>query len=214
VKKKQKSTGGKIVKKYKMIEIKSISKKPFCGIVHDLTVKDDHSYAVGDGIIVHNSACQTRRNTGVGVPQFSLLEDIFALTPEYIPIISDGGIKHTGDISKAMIFANAVMVARMIAGTSETPGCVYEDENGQFYKKFGGSASGEHKVSSGGRNKFVEGHMTNVPFRGKVKYILDKIREGLQSAMSYSGASNMAEYKEKVIYGEMSSGGVSESKLN
>lgn len=162
--------------------------------------------------------CQTRRNTGVGVPQFGVLEEIHERCLAYgttlPPIISDGGVKFTGDISKALIFSDAVMLGKMIAGTVETPGCVYEDENGSFYKKFGGSASGENKVAHGGRNKFVEGHMTNVPFRGKVQYILNKIKEGLQSAMSYTGSRNIAEYKENVIYGTMSSGGMSESKLN
>lgn len=165
------------------------------------------------------SCCQTRRNTGVGVPQFGVFESINESYmgvngKSLIPMISDGGVKFTGDIAKALIFADAVMLGRMVAGTSETPGCVYEDENGSFYKKFGGSASGENKVAHGDKNKFVEGHMTNVPFRGKVQYILSKIKEGLQSAMSYTGAKNMTEYKDYVIYGTMSSGGISESKLN
>ena len=165
--------------------------------------------------------CQTRRNTGVGVPQFGILEELntrfrhtHAGSVPLPPIISDGGIKFTGDIAKALIFSNAVMVGKMIAGTAETPGCVYEDENGGFYKKFGGSASGENKVAHGGKNKFVEGHMTNVPFRGKVQYILSKIKEGLQSSMSYTGVQNLPDYKTNVIYGEMSFGGASESKLN
>ena len=196
--------------KFSLQDIKENKEIEYEGVVFDLTVEDTHSYNI-EGVIVHNSACLTRSNTGVGVPQFGLLEDLSQL--ENFPLISDGGIKHTGDIAKALIFADAVMIAKMIAGTTETPGKVYEDENGSFYKKFGGSASGENKVTHGGKNRFVEGHMSNVPFRGRVKYILNKIREGLQSAMSYSGASNMDEYRAKVIYGEMTIGGSVESKL-
>lgn len=164
------------------------------------------------------SVCQTRRTTGVGVPQFGLLEDIDyqykSLDLQAPPLISDGGIKYPSDVVKALIFSNAVMVGGIIAGTTETPGHVYENEHGGLYKKFGGSASGESKVANGGSNRFVEGHMTDVPFRGKVKYILQKIQEGLKSGMSYSGANNISEFQECVIYGEMSSGGTLESKLN
>jgi IMP dehydrogenase len=183
-------------------------------------VKDLHTWGadiikvgVGPG-----SCCQTRRNTGVGVPQFGLLEDIdyqYKLADLQVPpLISDGGIKYPSDVVKALIFSNAVMVGGIIAGTTETPGHVYENEHGGLYKKFGGSASGESKVSNGGTNRFVEGHMTDVPFRGKVKYILLKIQEGLKSGISYSGANNIPEFKECVIYGEMSLGGTIESKLN
>lgn len=158
------------------------------------------------------SACLTRKNTGVGVPQFGALENIHKNCPS-IPIIADGGIKYTGDIPKALIFSNAVMLAKMLSGTAETPGCVFEDEDGTFYKRFGGSASGENKVSHAAANRFVEGHMMNIPFRGKVKYIIHKIRDAVQTAFSYSGSESMDEYHEKVIYGMMTMSGSIESKL-
>ncbi len=160
--------------------------------------------------------CQTRRNTGVGVPQLQAVKDIREMAIKEnmnLKIVADGGIKHTGDIAKALIFADAVMIGSFIAGTSETPGDVYEDVTGKFYKVYGGSASAENKVSSGKDNKFVEGMMITVPFRGHVKYLLKRIQENVQSAFSYTGANNMLEYREKVVYRIISGSGRDESKL-
>ena len=158
------------------------------------------------------SVCQTRNNTGVGVPQLQALMDIRAACP-YGKIISDGGIKTTGDIAKALKYADAVMVASMIAGTTETPGHVYENPNGEFYKVFGGSASGERKVENGGKKAFVEGMVKTVPFRGKVKFILRNIRQSLQSSFSYAGANNLLEFQRKAVLKTISGGGKSESKM-
>jgi len=142
------------------------------------------------------AACQTRQNTGVGVSQAKALNEVVSVAQ--VPVISDGGVREYGDVAKALACgADAVMVGLLFAGTIETPGRVYEDDRGNFYKVYGGSASGENKVAAGGSNSFVEGVMKVVPFRGHVKYILRGIREGLQSAMSYSGARNMKEYYTK-----------------
>lgn len=162
------------------------------------------------------SVCETRRNTGVGIPQFSALQDIDALREQEgyeFAIISDGGIVHIGDVAKAMIFADAVMVGSLIAGTSETPGKVFRDQDDQFYKVYGGSASGENKMSSGHEPQFVEGIMKAVPFRGHVKHILREVHQGLQSAFSYSGAKNLQEFQAKVKWNEISTGSRIESKI-
>jgi len=157
-------------------------------------------------------ACQTRKNTGVGVPQLSAIRDIRQAIPDIV-MISDGGIKTTGDIAKAMKYANAVMIGSFIAGASETPGNVYESPDGQFYKVFGGSASGERKVENGGKHAFVEGVVKMVPFRGHVRYLLKKIKENLQSSFSYSGANNLKEFQEKSVLIEISGGARLESKI-
>lgn len=156
--------------------------------------------------------CMTRRNTGVGVPQLYALKAIREANPD-IKIIADGGIKSTGDIAKALKYANAVMVGSFIAGTSETPGHVYESPEGKFYKVYGGSASGERKVQNGQSHKHVEGIVKMVDFRGEVKYILRKIRENLQSAFSYSGANSLTEFQKKAVLREISGGAKQESKL-
>jgi len=167
------------------------------------------------------SVCATRKNTGVGTPQFTAIQNAKKGLEKYpnVKIIADGGIKNAGDIPKAFAAgADAVMVGAVLAGTTETPGRVYPCPdtdlwNRQYYKIYGGSASGENKVSNGKEHKFVEGVMKTVPFKGKAKYILSEIIDGLKSSYSYSGASNSEEFKRKVKFEIMSSEGKEESKL-
>ena len=161
------------------------------------------------------SICQTRRNTGVGVPQFHALREVNRARREIeFSIISDGGIVHLGDIAKSLIFADAVMVGSLLAGTSETPGKVFRDNNDQFYKVYGGSASGENKEVSGQTVQFVEGVMKSVPFRGHVRHIVREIKESLQSAFSYVGAKNLAEFQQKVRWNLIEAGATRESKIS
>jgi IMP dehydrogenase len=162
------------------------------------------------------AACTTRRNTGVGVPQFSALKDIMETALQdnvTLKIISDGGIKRIGDFSKAMIYADAVMVGKFLAGTSETPGKVYRGVDDMLYKVYGGSSSGENKVSTGQKKKYVEGIMQTVPFKGHVSHILQEIKDGMQSAFSYSGASNVDEFHSRVQWEVISVGAQRESKV-
>jgi IMP dehydrogenase len=162
------------------------------------------------------SHCQTRENTGVGFPQLGALVSIKQSFLDHkidAGIIADGGIKRTGDISKALVFADAVMLGGMLAGTTETPGSVFEDSKGQFYKIMSGSASANSKLSNGQKPKFVEGMTTSVPFRGHVKYIYRKIIDGVQSSFSYVGAKNIVEFKENAELIVLSYGGMKESKL-
>jgi len=156
--------------------------------------------------------CETRKNTGVGVPQLKALREIRLGCP-HLPIIADGGIKHNGDIPKALKYANAVMVGSLISGTSETPGHVCQNENGEYYKVYGGSASGERKVENGKSNEFVEGIIKIVPFRGKVKYILRKAKDSLRSSMSYSGTGDLPTFRKKSVMVDIGSGAQAESKI-
>lgn len=169
------------------------------------------------------SCCRTRSNTGVGKPQFSAIREVsLALDAngfDNIKTIADGGISTTGDIAKALIFSDAVMVGAVLAGTTETPGRVFPVAgtnliNRQWYKVFGGSASAENKaLQTDEAPTFVEGEMKTVPFKGHAKYLLKEIDDGIRSAFSYSGAHNMTEYKAKVKYRLMSIGGKVESKI-
>ncbi len=152
------------------------------------------------------SCCTTRRNTGCGYPQLSALEEIRNLLPN-ICMISDGGIKTYGDIAKALVYADAVMIGSLFAGTSETPGHVFEDEKGHFYKVYGGSASGENKVVTGRNHQHVEGIIKKSEFRGQVKYILKSIKQNLQSSLSYVGAMNLQDFKSKAEFTDMISVG-------
>jgi len=168
------------------------------------------------------SRCLTRMKTGVGVPQFSAL-DYIRDRLDYegmndVKLIADGGIKQEGDVAKALIHADAVMVGAVLAGTSETPGNAFPEPgtnltNRTYYKMYGGSASFENKVANGQSGRFNEGEMIKVPFKGHAKYLLREVEDGLRSAFSYAGASNLTEYKKNVKWAVMSSGGKSESKV-
>ena len=171
------------------------------------------------------SVCRTRSNTGVGKPQFSAIREV-ALALEannfdHIRTIADGGITTAGDIGKALIYADAVMVGAVLAGTTETPGRVFpvagtDLTNRQWYKVYGGSASAENKSAHSENDEaptFVEGEMKIVPFKGKAKYLLREIDHGVRSTFSYSGAKTMSEYKAKVKYKRMDESGRVESKV-
>lgn len=166
------------------------------------------------------SACMTRRNTGVGVPQLSALEDAYIAKTiqkiEYnrdIKIIADGGMTSPGDIAKALKYADLVMLGGMLAGTTETPGKVFKNKNNQYYKVYMGSASGENKHSSNQETDFIEGVTDEIVFRGHVKYVLKEIKEGVQSACSYVGAKNLTEFKDKCEFIHISDGSRVESKI-
>jgi len=93
------------------------------------------------------------------------------------------------------------MVGAVLAGTTETPGEVYPDDstdlvNRTYYKMYGGSSSAQNK----GENRFVEGRVQTIPFKGHVKYILKEIKEGLQSSLSYVGARNINDFRSKVEF--------------
>lgn len=151
--------------------------------------------------------CLTRKNTGVGLPQLDCLKEIRENSPENIKIISDGGIRSVGDICKALKYSDLVMLGSFLSGTSETPGNVYKNSKDEYYKVYGGSASGESK----GQNKFVEGVMHTIPFKGKVKYILREIKQGIQSACSYVNANNLNEFKKNCELVAISGGSNKES---
>ena len=161
--------------------------------------------------------CETRRNTGVGVPQLYALQTIDETLKKEninIPRIADGGIKCVGDICKALKYSEMVMLGSMLSGYSETPGKFYQRWNNQteemeWYTLYGGSASGENK----GNDTFSEGRIKTVSLKGKVKYQLRKIEDGIRSAFSYVDAKNLKEFQEKAILKEISIGSIKESKF-
>jgi len=163
------------------------------------------------------SACETRKNASIGIPQLTAIEHsrlaIEDAGVKNVKIISDGAIKYVGDVSKALKYADGCMLGGMLSGTSETPGEVFKDENGDYYKVFMGSASGESKISNGQNSEYIEGIAKKVKIKGHVKYILKEIREGVQSTFSYVNARNIYEFRENCKFVELSSGGKTESKL-
>ena len=134
------------------------------------------------------SACTTRLDTGVGVPQLFALEQVYnAVNTQKTPvsIIADGGCSCVGDIAKALKFADMVMVGKMLAGTLESPGD-YINVGGRDKKVFYGSASFRNK----GQKKHIEGRDFLVDRKGPVESVLNKISDGLKSSFSYTGSSN------------------------
>jgi IMP dehydrogenase len=135
------------------------------------------------------SLCTTRIKTGFGVPNVTSLEEIVKVSN--VPIMADGGIRTSGDISKALaIGASNVMLGSLLAGTDESPGQILEKPNG-LYKRYRGSASLETKTAHGQAARNVEGESTVIPYKGGVKFIINGLLDGVKSALSYAGADTI-----------------------
>ncbi len=152
------------------------------------------------------SMCTTREVTGVGVPQLTALMSIYPTMRSYgIPVISDGGHKKIADICKALAFSDAVMLGGMLSGTNETPGEIHY-HNDIPYKSYRGSASKESYEAQGkvADHRTAEGESTLVRCKGSATEVLQNIKAGIKSAMSYVGAKDLNEYKRNVEFMEIS----------
>jgi IMP dehydrogenase len=191
----------------KLVNITSIEKKHYVGKVYDLTVADNHSYNI-NGIVVHNSLCTTRINTGFGVPNVTSITD--AVVHSTLPVIACGGLRTSGDIAKALALgASSVILGSMLAGTKEAPGALIERPDGLF-KRYRGAASLETKVTHGQSTRNVEGESTIVPFKGSVRFIVEGIVDGLRSALSYAGASSIDQFHPEYVV--VTNAGIAEAK--
>jgi IMP dehydrogenase len=148
------------------------------------------------------SICTTRVVTGVGMPQLSAIMAVAEVTAAAgVPLIADGGIKHTGDVAKAIAAgADTVMVGSMLAGTSEAPG---EDllRDGRRYKAYRGMGS-MGAMSGGSADRYFqedakklvpEGVEGMVAYKGPVEDVLFQMVGGLRSSMGYCGAATLGE---------------------
>lgn len=174
-------------------------------IAHGGTLKnleDSGADAVRVGI-GSGSVCSTSIQTGIGIGQVSSLLNVLysrAMGNYKIKIIADGGIKSSGDVTKAIsLGADVVMLGRMLAGTKETPGEVIK-YNGQLWKKYRGSASYGVKM----RNEFIEGEETMVAYKGTVKNVINSISDGLRSSMSYMNCLTLDELRRTETYAILS----------
>ena len=157
------------------------------------------------------SLCTTRIQTGHGVPNVTSIID--CVEGSSVPVMADGGIRNSGDIAKALsVGADCVMLGSLLAGTKESPGKIVEKGNGSLYKRYRGSASLETKSAHGQSTKHIEGESTMIPFKGSVEYILDKLTDGLKSALSYSGSKDIKEFHWKSEVMEITPSGMAESK--
>jgi len=160
------------------------------------------------------SICSTRLVTGHGIPTFQSVLDC-ANTVHDVKIIADGGIKTTGDIVKAYAAgADFVMIGSILAGTKETPGEVFLGKGGKKYKVYRGMASAAAQNAWRGKSSIPEGVSTTVPYRGSVKNLLQSIAGGIRSGLSYSGARNLEDLRNKRSFVLQSSLGQVESSTH
>ena len=156
------------------------------------------------------SICSTRLVSGHGVPTFQTIMDCVEHGCS-APIIADGGIKTSGDIVKALAAgADFVMLGSMLAGTTQSPGQVFDNGN-KKYKVYRGMASSEAQVSWRGKTSTPEGISTTIPYKGDVNTILGDLRGGIQSGMSYSGARTIRDLQAKAKFIRQTPAGQSES---
>ncbi len=172
------------------------------------------------------SICTTRIVAGVGVPQLTAIHNVSeALKDTGVPLIADGGIRFSGDISKALAAgAHSVMLGGMFAGTDEAPGEI-ELYQGRSYKSYRGMGSlGAMSQGSSDRyfqdktesaDKYVpEGIEGRVPYKGPIVQIIHQLVGGLRSSMGYLGCANIDEMHEKAQFVEITSAGMSESHVH
>ena len=172
------------------------------------------------------SICTTRMVAGIGVPQISAIIEVKkALNKKNIKIISDGGIKFSGDIAKALAAgADAIMMGSIFAGTDESPGKKFKIK-GKIYKQYRGMGS-IGAMSSGSANryfqknfkdksKFVpEGVEGRVEYKGNVSKIIYQLKGGLRSSMGYIGAKNLSEITKKAKFVKITKAGFYESMVH
>jgi IMP dehydrogenase len=161
------------------------------------------------------SLCVTRVETGHGIPNVTSIDQCVLGSLEAsngeVPVMADGGIRTAGDVAKAIAAgADSVMLGSLFAGTQEAPGLVIENGN-HLYKRYRGSASLETKSVHNQSNRNVEGVSTVIPYKGGVKFVIYRLRDGLQSALSYTGAHSIPEYHSKVDWVVVTNAGVVEA---
>ncbi len=172
------------------------------------------------------SICTTRMVAGIGVPQISAIMDVKgALKNKKIKIISDGGIKFSGDIAKALAAgADAIMMGSIFAGTDESPGKKYKVK-GKIYKQYrgmgsigamsSGSANRYFQKSFKDKSKFVpEGVEGRVEYKGNVSKIIYQLKGGLRSSMGYIGAKNLNQITKNAKFIKITKAGFYESMVH
>jgi IMP dehydrogenase len=173
------------------------------------------------------SICTTRIVAGVGVPQITAIENVAtALKGTGVPLIADGGIRYSGDVSKALAAgAHTVMMGSMFAGTEEAPGEVFLFQ-GRSFKSYRGMGSvGAMKDGAADRyfqednsanvDKLVpEGIEGQVPYKGSVLAIVHQLIGGVRASMGYCGCQTIAELHDKAEFVEITSAGVRESHVH
>lgn len=172
------------------------------------------------------SICTTRIVAGVGVPQMTAIQKAVSVASKYgVPVISDGGIKHSGELAKAIGGgAHAIMIGSLFAGTDETPGetFLYQGRTYKGYRGMGslgamrqGSSDRYFQSEVSSQSKLVpEGIEGKVPYRGPIANVIYQLLGGLRSGMGYVGAATIEELREKASFVKISASGLRESHVH
>jgi len=171
------------------------------------------------------SICTTRMVSGVGVPQITAIFDCARVADERnIPIIADGGIRFSGDITKALAAgASTVMIGSLFAGTEESPGetILYQGRTYKLYRGMGSlGAMSERMRDRYGQEAVPEGKMVpegiegRVPHRGALASNIEQLVGGLQAGMGYIGAVNLADMRKRAKFIRITGAGVRESHVH
>jgi IMP dehydrogenase len=172
------------------------------------------------------SICTTRVVAGVGVPQVTAVDECARAAEKYgVPVISDGGVKFSGDVVKALAAgAASVMIGSVLAGTEEAPGEVILYQ-GRSYKSYRGMGS-LGAMKQGSRDRYFQGDVTDaeklvpegiegrVPYKGSVEMTLFQLVGGLRSGMGYLGCRDIAELRTRPRFVRISSAGLRESHVH
>ena len=174
------------------------------------------------------SICTTRIVTGVGVPQISAVANVVeAVKGSDVCVISDGGIRYSGDIAKVIAAgAHVVMVGSLLAGSEEAPGEVelYQGRSYKAYRGMGSLGAMSHSqgssdryfqdVDSGTEKLVPEGIEGRVPYKGSMSAIVHQLMGGLRSSMGYTGSANIEQMRTKTQFVKITASGMSESHVH
>ena len=219
-----------------MQRIRQVKKKyPDLQVIGGNIVSGDAAQALidagADGVKVGvgpGSICTTRVVAGVGVPQISAVAEVAgALVGTDVPVISDGGIRYSGDIAKAIVAgAHCTMIGSLFAGTEESPGDV-ELYQGRSYKSYRGMGSlGAMSKRYGSSDRYFqdaseeleklvpEGIEGRVPYKGSLTAIVQQLIGGVQAAMGYTGSHNIEELRTKPTFVRITGAGRKESHVH
>ena len=174
------------------------------------------------------SICTTRIVSGVGVPQITAVANVAkALEKTGVPLIADGGLRYSGDVSKVIVAgAYSVMIGGLFAGTDESPGDV-EIFQGRSYKSYRGMGSlGAMQARHGSSDRYFqettkdadklvpEGIEGRVPYKGPLRHVIIQLTGGIRSSMGYTGCANLDEMRTKPQFVRVTSAGMRESHVH
>ncbi len=211
------------------------SKYPFISVVggniatadaaRDLVKVGADAVKVGIG---PGSICTTRIVTGVGVPQITAVANVVdAVKDTDVCVISDGGIRYSGDLAKVIAAgAHVVMIGSLLAGSEEAPGEVelYQGRSYKAYRGMGSLGAMSHSegssdryfqdIDSGTEKLVPEGIEGRVPYKGPMSAIVHQLMGGLRSSMGYTGCKNVEEMRTKTQFVKITASGMSESHVH